>query len=231
MDNDYNITYWEELNVKNILLISWHFAPRNTIAAIRFTKMVKYLARTGKYHFWVICSELGEGDLRDELLQRDIDEVSKYVTILPVSIKKPAVLEKIKALAGNKGVYKGKVNSSLSQTAFYTVQNELVGCQKKGIIGKIKRFIGRMLIIINDFYIFISEDLAFARKGIRLSQKLPMSKMDVMISTWGPTGDLLLGLKYKKMRKQIKWIIDYRDIFDAFVLYPAKILKLCCLYS
>lgn len=70
--------------MKNVLIISQYFAPKNSVAAIRFTKVVKYLARTKKYHFYVVCYDCSEDHLIDNILKRDIEEVEQYVTILPV---------------------------------------------------------------------------------------------------------------------------------------------------
>lgn len=88
--------------MKNILLICEYFAPWNAIGSIRFTKVVKYLARTGKYHFWIICIGVNENDIKDELLQRDIEEVSEYVTIFSISRDKK-FLKKIKNLVDRGG--------------------------------------------------------------------------------------------------------------------------------
>ena len=195
--------------MKNILVISWHFAPRNTIGAIRFTKMVKYLARTGEYHFWVICSSLNEEDIRDELLQRDMDGVSRYVTILPVPLNRIRLIETFKNHTGKRLVSPQESNDA--NRATLSAVNSIVSAKEKSITGKVKSFFGKSLIALNDLYIFVCDDLSFARKGIKLSKKLPMDKMDTMLTTWGPTGSLLLGLKYKKLNKSLKWIVDYRD--------------------
>lgn len=205
-----NDAYWfGGISLKNILVVSWHFAPRNTIGAIRFTKLVKYLARTGEYHFWVICSESNTDDIRDEILQRDMEEVSEYVTIFPVSVNRIRLVESLKRWAGNK--LNNSRESSDVNRATYSAVNSIITKEENGLVGRIKKFLGRMLIVINDIYIFICDDIAFAIKGMRLKKNLPMDKMDVMLSTWGPTGSLLLGLKLKKLNKNIKWIVDYRD--------------------
>ncbi|MDE7324481.1 MAG: hypothetical protein K2N73_17545 [Lachnospiraceae bacterium] len=195
--------------MKNILVISWHFAPRNTIGAIRFTKMVKYLARTGEYHFWVICSSLNEGDIKDELLQRDMDGAAQYVTILPVSLNRMHLAETLKRHAGK--MFCKSQESNDTNRATLSAVNNIVLSKEKSITGRLKKFFGKTLIAINDIYIFVCDDIAFAQKGVKLSKKLPMDKMNAMLTTWGPTGSLLLGLKYKKRNKNLKWIVDYRD--------------------
>lgn len=56
-----------------ILFISYHFGPSNTIAAVRTTKIVKYLQRAG-HDVEVIC---GPFHNIDPILERDIIEIHK----------------------------------------------------------------------------------------------------------------------------------------------------------
>ena len=56
-----------------ILLISYHFGPSNTIAAVRTTKIAKYLHRAG-HDVEVIC---GPVQSIDPILERDIKEIEK----------------------------------------------------------------------------------------------------------------------------------------------------------
>lgn len=197
--------------MKNILVISWHFAPQNEIGAIRFTKMVKYLARTGEYHFWVICKEMDEKEIYDKILQRDMEEVSEYVTICPVHIDKLGIIEKIKSCILGKimGQQRG------ADIRYSDVQRKLTSSSEAGINGGLKRIVGKTITFMNGIYLFMSNDIAFAKKGFKIYKHIATNNMDVMLSTWGPTGDILLGLKIKKDNKKIKWIMDYRDVCVA----------------
>ena len=197
--------------MKNILVISWHFAPQNEIGAIRFTKMVKYLARTGEYHFWVICKEMDEKEIYDKILQRDMEEVSEYVTICPVHIDKLGIIEKIKSYILEKiiGQQKG------ADIRYSDVERKLTSNREASINGGLKRIVGKIITFMNGIYLFISNDIAFAKKGFKIYKRIAANNMDVMLSTWGPTGDTLLGLKIKKDNKKIKWIVDYRDVCAA----------------
>jgi len=210
----------------NVLLLSQHFAPENTIAAIRFTKVIKYLVRMEEYHFWVICRRT-ETDIKDGILQRDIEEVAGNVTILPVVMKKP--LTRIRKL-----IEGSKQNDIASQEqkgtrrktdVIYRIQNDFVSNDKNSIVGRLKRLSGKVLLTVNDFYNCIFEDVLFSKRGLKLSKQLPLNEIDVMISTYGGIGDLLLALKLKKARSSLKWIVDYRDIINAQSMLYLRYLK------
>lgn len=183
----------------NVLLISQHFAPENTIAAIRFTKAIKYLVRMEEFHFWVICRRT-EADRKDDILQRDIEEVGANVTVLPVFMKKP--LTKIRKLiegAQQKDTVSQEIKDTQTKTDIvYRIQNNLISNEKKGVIGKLKKFSGKVMLTANDFYNCIFEDILFSNTGFKLGKQIPLEEIDVMISTYGGIGDLLLALKLKR---------------------------------
>lgn len=74
----------------------------------------------------------------------------------------------------------------------------------------LRRGFGRIALLANDIYNLMFEAI-FAAKGIGILKQIPVADMDIMISTYGDVGNLLLALKVKKMKKGIKWISDYRD--------------------
>lgn len=61
---------------KNILIISYYFAPRNTIGAIRSTKIAKYLQIDG-YNVDVIALKSKDDNI-DSILQKDALNVNKF---------------------------------------------------------------------------------------------------------------------------------------------------------
>lgn len=178
--------------MKNILIISQFFSPCNSIAAIRFTKVVKYLARTGKYHFYVLTYRLNEGELIDNILLSDIKSVEQFVTVIHVN----------KRHSGGNGnvVFQDKKENS---------QQSL----KKRIYNKISRsssFPAQVMRIpfgLHD----VLEEIRFAQDGYRELQKIDGIKMHAMISTYGHVGAHLLGLRYFVKNRTINWIADYRD--------------------
>lgn len=103
-----------------------------------------------------------------------------------------------------------KDSLSRKNNIYYIIQKELVSCNQKGMIGKTKKWAGKMLLAANDIYDLVFE-IAFAKKGIGLLKQIPIEDIDVMISTYGNVGGPLLALKFKKIKKELKWITDYRD--------------------
>jgi len=69
-----------------ILLISYHFGPSNTIAAVRTTKIAKYLHRAG-HDVEVIC---GPVQSIDPILEKDIKEIEKIHRIGRSSLTRSA---------------------------------------------------------------------------------------------------------------------------------------------
>lgn len=211
--------------MKNVLIISQRFAPRNVIASVRFTKVVKYLARTGKFRFWVICVESDKDAIIDELLQRDIEEVKEYVTIFPVQMDKK-LLNSVKDIFARRKVKSAAGKSSSSgerKDVYYAVEKNLVSCGQNGFVGSLKRWLGRTLLTANDMYDLMYE-VAFASKGIKLYRKIPIDDIDIMISTYAEVGSLWLALKFKNLKKELRWIVDYRDPLTAASTIKKRIL-------
>jgi len=67
--------------MKNILIIAEYFAPNNIIAAIRVTKLAKYLKTVQNYHVTVLTRTLYPHELKDPILSRDIEYIDRYIAI------------------------------------------------------------------------------------------------------------------------------------------------------
>lgn len=203
--------------MKNILIISQFFAPQNIIAAIRFTKVVKYLAATGEYHFWVITKKEEEGAPKDDLLIRDIEGVADYVTIVPIDMEQ-RLLKRLKTLFRKETSNKAEAGSNETRkcqdNAYFMIQEKYVSCTRPGLSGSIKRGIGRLVVALNAIYDLLFEYL-FLVRGSRKLKQIPMTDMDVVISSYGRIGAHLLGQKCKTSMKELHWIADYRDPVTA----------------
>ena len=215
--------------MKNVLIISQFFAPRNVIAAIRFTKMVKYLSRTGKYKFWIICIGSKTEYICDELLQRDIDNMAEYVSIIPVLMDK-TLLDIVKSFKFCNDKESIAVDASLKTESekkdiYYVIQEKFVNCRQKGAKGSAKRFFGKILIRVNDIYDLEFEWL-FAVKAQKVLKQVPLEKIDVMISSYGNLGAVILASRIKRYNSHIGWIMDYRDPVTAISCIKRKVLNM-----
>ena len=83
---------------KRVLLISYYFAPQNTIGAIRPTKMAKYLERMG-YEVTVICGG-GLDEKVDPTLQRDMEQLSDVHLIREWNPLRDRAVKKAQATRG-----------------------------------------------------------------------------------------------------------------------------------
>ena len=59
--------------MKKILIICNYFAPDNTIAAVRITKIAKYLKRYG--YDIVVVAENRQESIKDEILEKDAEDI------------------------------------------------------------------------------------------------------------------------------------------------------------
>lgn len=194
--------------IRNVLIISQYFAPQNIIAAIRFTKIVKYLSKTGKYCFFVVCADHGSKYPVDELLQNDLDSVASYVTIISVDMKKKLVEAAKNSLS--EGGNEGPKGVKGERDIYFRLQEDFLNSNQTGMVGNTKRFIGKIAFAANDVYDLVCEKI-FSIRAERMLDQIPLKKMDVMISTYGAAGAISLALKINKRYPQIKWIVDYRD--------------------
>ena len=69
---------------KEVLVISEYFAPLNSIASIRFTKILKYLSKTKKYHFTVISRK--SMDKYDSGMKKELQNMGEYVDVFYIDI-------------------------------------------------------------------------------------------------------------------------------------------------
>lgn len=180
--------------MKNIIIISKFFAPANSIASIRWTKIVKYLDRTGKYNITVIAWKMDDNDVIDSTLYADIKKFSHRVNIIYIDhiydtsstklvnlyhghLKKSSKIEEHKMLA-----YIPYTSASLSQKVKLTMKYER----------------------------FLSHEKRYVRLALAEVNRI-LDNTHVMISSYGDFGDLLLALEIKKRKPDIKFIADYRD--------------------
>lgn len=174
--------------MKKVLIISKYIAPVQAIASIRWTKLAKYLRRSGGYELSVLTDEKsfdgsgGNALRRDALLEKDISAFTQY-HVFPDGkmIRRYYMLkEKYSDYAKEDG---GTPEISKQKQALYELMHDWKDAlQFHGAIGYLK-------------------------------SHPELLNQDVIISSCGPLWTHLTGEWFKQNHPRVCWIADYRDLF------------------
>ncbi len=179
---------------KTVLIISQYFAPVNTIASIRFTKIAKYLQATGNYRFVVITRS--SGDKKDPLLTRDLKAMGADIKVLGIDVMDNF----IDRMRGNTGG--GNANAGASAGSG-TNAVKFMPVTEANAKEKAYKYANTAKYIYNE--------RLFAKRGLALFKRMKNIKFDAMISSYGDAGAHLLAERIKDENPDLKWIADFRD--------------------
>lgn len=177
----------QEKKNKKILIVSPYFAPENSVASIRFSKIAKYLIKAG-YQVDIMCTQMTNYFIIDETLKKDMDYYKKiyrinYPKILYYNLKKKF------------GIEKDPQNSKKEKVKIQKIKTD----SKKS----------RLINMLVQAYLFIC-DLLLAQKYINFVKHNDLS-YDVVITTFNPFAPHILGKYMKKNGRCNIWIADFRD--------------------
>ena len=65
------------MNDKRLLVVSYYYAPRNVIGAVRCTKIAKYIQRLG-WNVDVVTSKYDNSLIKDPLLEKDSEKTNIF---------------------------------------------------------------------------------------------------------------------------------------------------------
>ena len=175
--------------MKKILIVSYLFAPYNTIGAIRPTKIAKYLTVQG------VSVDVITGSLKnniDEKLKDDIKNMNKVITI-----KHGSTIQKIN----------NKVTSTVNKKQNFLLNGSADNKvhRKSRIKNKLSWFYRTSLYLLSCFDFYKQTKKYIKRRGLNLEE------YDAVFTTFGPLSNLWIGLYIKKKYKKIKWVADFRD--------------------
>lgn len=177
--------------MKNLLIITQSFAPRNAVASIRFTKVAKYLARTGEYRIFVITETAPLGEPVDDILASDIESVKDKVTVYAIDNQRLGKKLKPKS-AKPFGNTTGGSGNFWAPGKRVSLKNRIKG---------------------RYFYRY---QVAFSKKAYKVAEQIiDEHGIDSMITTYGGIGDTAAGLRIKEKYHDICWVNDYRDPIRA----------------
>ena len=170
--------------MKQVLIVSMNFAPDNNIAAIRPTKIAKYLKLTGNYKISVITSN----SFGKDALHTDLINLVDFMHI----VNKPFLFNKLLS-----GIV--KIFSRIT----CPINSEVVPSQTIYNNNSIKSGIGHWLTLFEDYLYYCS-----AKKTVR--RKL-LYEFDVLFSTYGPYSSHWIARYIKRKNRKVFWIADFRD--------------------
>ena len=181
---------------KRVLLISYYFAPQNTIGAIRPTKMAKYLERMG-YEVTVICGSGLDGKV-DPTLKRDMEQMKDVHLIQEWNPLRDYAVKKAQAQAEA-----AKTQSSAKEPGTQA------GAKNNGVFAKLKQYLGKA---IDNVYLYLGwlSDRDFARRAKQEVKKLSQT-YDCVLSSYATISTHEIAYYAKKTGKAKKWIADFRD--------------------
>jgi len=198
---------------KSVLLVSYHFAPQNTIGAVRPTKLAKYLTRMG-YDVTVLCG-IGLDQVRDPLLARDLTELKDVHMVRERSLlrwwKERALQPETQKALTNRAVLPEKALTDDAMTVANaqakvhppTTAKQTTPIQAPPSLHK--RWLNTLYLWLYDL-----ADATFARACFK--ELYGMGRhFDVVISTYGPLSVHTIARKAKRWRFADSWIADFRD--------------------
>ena len=170
-----------------VLIISPYFAPENSTASVRFTKITKYLQQMG-YDVTVICSQM-EAELReDKTLEGDLPQIDKVIRI-----RYPELLYyKVKSKVG----LEGQKKKGAEKTSAPKEANKKQDKQPNP---------SSLNLLYNNYCNYL-----LAQKIIRYI-KAKNIQFDTLITTYSPIAGHMVGQYFKKRNKELVWIADFRD--------------------
>lgn len=187
--------------MKKILIVSYMFAPRAGIGAIRWTKIAKYLQQHNVYADVLTLEETSD---QDELLARDAAALKG--NFFRVSHSDSVFMPN----AAAKAPYRGPLEPSVKGVA-----NRL---KRSRAVMRLRRLMNKKKVEEGKWKNYRQgEDFCNqAIKYIRENNIRPDEYDDVIVS-FGPVGDALLALKIKELWPKTRLIMDFRDPMNNFM--------------
>lgn len=181
--------------MKKVLIISYLFAPKSAIGAIRWTKIAKYLGQRGIITDIITRTEHG---FTDDLLENDLAKIngkihrvahSDYVTDTAPSIK-------LATTAPVAASIKGPVNRIKRSKLVRSIREHL---KKRKVYKSHKQ---NYMTGVD----FCNQAVDYMR-----SNNIVPTEYDAVISSFGPVGCALLALRLKELYPDMRLIMDFRD--------------------
>ncbi len=199
---------------KKVLLICNYFAPDNTIAAIRTSKLAKYLRQSG-YKVQVIA-EQKDADVEDEILKKDTEGIKVIYAYQSKFYKKfyakyYEIIQPYKKKRFDNLDNRYRRNPKTGNMEFYPFETAYP------FLGSLDYIVG----LLKQYDLFFS-----IKKTLRHCEKF-----DYVITSYGDAFSLFAGRYFHKYHKEIPWIFDIRDAVYRYKFVPRYVAWIAKLYE
>lgn len=178
----------------NVLIISERFAPENTVAAVRMTKVAKYIKQQYKSSITVITRKK---EYIDDVMLEDLNYIDNFIYIEEGSGTQWLKQKYTEYSGGNK---------------YKEVRRREI--QEINDMKKINGLTSNMRILLRSFIAILWSEFT-ARSYLSAAKKNMISIKDtdfnIVLSSFGPESSHYLGRHLKNMNPKVFWIADYRD--------------------
>ncbi len=199
---------------KNILLICNYFAPDNTIAAVRTSKLAKYLRQSG-YEVQVIA-EKKDTVAEDEILKKDTENIKVYYAYQSEFYKRfykkyNEIIQPYKKKRFDNLDNRYRINPKTGNLEFYPFETAYP------FLGSLDYIVG--LIKQYDLFLHIKKILRHCKN------------FDYVITSYGDAFSLFAGQCFHKYHKETPWIFDIRDAVYRYKFTPCYVSWIAKLYE
>lgn len=199
---------------KKILLICNYFAPDNAIAAIRTSKLAKYLRQNG-YEIQVIA-EKKDSDTEDEILKKDTEGIKVYYAYQSELYKRfyekyKEIIQPYKQKRFDNLENRYRMNPKTGKMEFYPFETAYP------LLGSLDYIVGLMKQY--DLYFSIKKTLR------------QCNGFDYVITSYGDAFSLFAGRYYHKYHKETPWIFDIRDPVYRYKFTPCYVGWIAKIYE
>lgn len=189
--------------MKRILIICNYFAPYNEVAAIRITKLARYMKSSG-YDVSVLC-EKRTGGVEDEILKKDAEGIRVLRIENSARIKKllSFLTDRMKGIKEKKYEdldHRVRLNRDSGNYEFYPFETAYP------VIGSI------------DYLLELLRQYDLFTKAVKFLKE--HGEYDYCLSSYGDYFGLLAGRYYKKRHPLTRWIFDIRDPVCRYKFTP-----------
>lgn len=191
--------------MKKILIVCNYFAPNNTIAAVRITKLAKYLKREG-YEVSVLSER--RADAIDSILENDakgikVEHIENSRLFVKLYNFYRNLIQPAKDKRMNRIDNRRRVNKKTGNVEFYPFETAYP------VIGSLDYIVGQLK----------QKDLfRAAKKKIEA-----IEKPDLVITSYGDSMAYFVGEYFHKKYKHIPWVFDIRDAVYRYKFVPDQV--------